>query len=75
MLVTMLSVWSVEGHPHYPSMGEGQRIAFISGEQAHYAHYTVLSASFTHVLTLYRYRRSGSQASLHCDEHCNRGIF
>ena len=30
MLLAMFCVWEVEGHPHYPSMGATQKIAYIS---------------------------------------------
>ena len=30
MLLAMLIVWERQGHPHYASMGPGQRIAYIS---------------------------------------------
>ncbi|MCJ1455840.1 hypothetical protein MMC28_006197 [Mycoblastus sanguinarius] len=30
MLLAMLIVWEVEGHPHYPSMSRNQHIAYIS---------------------------------------------
>lgn len=35
MLIAMLTTWSVQGSPHYPSMDPTQRIAYISGRQKH----------------------------------------
>lgn len=31
MLIAMLVFWSTKGHPIYPTMTEGQTIAYISG--------------------------------------------
>lgn len=35
MLIAMLTTWSAQGSPHYPSMDPGQRIAYISGMCIH----------------------------------------
>jgi hypothetical protein len=31
MLIAMLTTWTSQGSPHYPSMDANQRIAYISG--------------------------------------------